>query len=111
MKRTAALLSLLFLINLPTVAQSLKTAEAYNNRGLERQAKGDLDGAIDDYTKAIELKAKANILATVYNNRANARMAKNDLDGAIADYGKASELEPVERRAPLQSWDCAANER
>jgi hypothetical protein len=34
-------------------AQNPKTAEDYNNRGLERQAKGDIAGAIEDYTAAI----------------------------------------------------------
>src|ERR1043166_8773686 len=76
-------------------AQRLKTAEEYNNRGLEKQGRGDIDGAIADYTSAVSLKAKASTLATAYNNRANARMSKNDLDGAVADYGKAMELQPA----------------
>src|SRR4051794_36372602 len=52
--------------------QTPKTAEEYNNRGLDRQNSGDLDGAIADYTKALSLKAKPAIQATIYNNRANA---------------------------------------
>ena len=75
--------------------QTLKTAEDYNNRGLDRQRKGDLDGAIDDYTKAVGLKAKPSTIATAYNNRANARLNKNDLEGAIADYTKAIEIQPT----------------
>ena len=51
-------------------AQSLKTAEEYNNRGLEKQGRGDIDGAIADYTSAVSLKAKASTLAAAYNNRA-----------------------------------------
>ena len=76
--------------------QTPQTAEEYNNRGLNRQNSGDLDGAIADYTKALSLKAKAAIQATVYNNRANAYMAKNDLAAAITDYGNAIELQPSE---------------
>lgn len=49
-------------------AQKLKTAENYNNRGLEKQGDGDLeakqskrdfDGAIADYSAALQLKADA----------------------------------------------------
>jgi tetratricopeptide (TPR) repeat protein len=79
-----------------TYSQSLRTAVDYNNRGLERQDQGDIEGAIEDYTKALSLKANAKVLAVTYNNRANARLRKNDLDGAVADYGKAIELQPMD---------------
>ena len=52
---------------------------------------GDLDGAIADYTKAIELDP--NDLDS-HNNRGLARQAKGDFDGAIADHTKAIELNP-----------------
>src|SRR5215203_7306544 len=78
------------------VAQSNpKTAEEYNNRGLDRQNSGDLDGAIADYTKALSLKSQPLILATIYNNRGNAFMGKNDFAAAIADYGSAIQLQPT----------------
>ena len=96
--KTAYFLIALFLVGAFSIsnAQSLKTAEEYNNRGLEKQGRGDIDGAIADYTSAVSLKAKAGTLATAYNNRANARMSKNDFDGAIADYSKAIELQPAD---------------
>jgi tetratricopeptide (TPR) repeat protein len=74
--------------------QNPKTAEDYNNRGLDRQNSGDLDGAITDYTKALSFKTIAAVQATIYNNRANAFMAKNDLAAAIADYSSAIQLQP-----------------
>lgn len=91
--------------------QSPKTAEEYNNRGLDRQRSGDLDGAIADYTKALTFKAKPHVQATIYNNRAkvielepkfpmaynergNARSEKGDVEGAIADYSIAISLWP-----------------
>jgi tetratricopeptide (TPR) repeat protein len=74
--------------------QDPKTAQDYNNRGLDRQNSGDLDGAIADYTKALSLKAQAFILATIYNNRANAFMARNNFAEAVADYGSAIKLQP-----------------
>jgi len=77
------------------VQQSPKTAEDYNNRGLVRQSKNDLDGAIADYTKALSFKSMPLIQAIIYNNRANAFMAKNDFTAAAADYGSAIQLQPT----------------
>src|SRR2546423_10874718 len=70
-------------------AQNPRTAENFMDRGLARQSKGDLDGAIEDFTKVISMKPLALVLAAAYNNRANARLSKNDIDGAIADYTSA----------------------
>jgi tetratricopeptide (TPR) repeat protein len=49
----------------------------------------DWDGAITNYTKAIE-QNPASFVA--YYDRGMAKKAKQDLDGAIADYNKAIEL-------------------
>ncbi|MEK6278878.1 MAG: tetratricopeptide repeat protein [Acidobacteriota bacterium] len=38
------------------VGQAPRTAEDYNNRGLERQTTGDMEGAIQDYTRALSIK-------------------------------------------------------
>ena len=67
------------------------TAREYNSRGNGRQAKGDLDGAIADFTKAIEINPD---YAIAYNNRGQALRAKGDLAGAIADFSTAIELTP-----------------
>src|SRR5215211_7108184 len=97
MKRSTLLLALLLALCASTaLAQNLGSAEAYYNRGLDRQGAGDLDGAITDYDKAISMKPKQKVLAIIYNGRANARMGKDDLDGAIADYSKAIETDPKE---------------
>src|SRR5260370_596152 len=68
--------------------QSPRTPEAFMDRGIERQAKGDLDGAIEDFTRTISLKPQALVLAAAYNNRANALTSKKDFAGAISDYIK-----------------------
>ena len=67
------------------------TAREYCNRGIARQEKGDLDGALADYSRAIELNPHD---ATAYNDRGLVKVAKGDLDGALADYNRALELTP-----------------
>ena len=64
---------------------------ALNSRGTARLAKGDLDGAIQDYSEAIRLKPD---YADSFNGRGVARHDKGDLDGAIQDYSEAIRLKP-----------------
>lgn len=66
-------------------------AKLHTNRGVERKLKGDLDGALADYTEAIRLNP-TDFFA--FNNRANVRRDKGDLAGAVADYTEAVRLEP-----------------
>lgn len=66
-------------------------ADAFNNRGLARQAKGDLEGALTDYDEAIRLKPD---YALAFNNRGTARSDKDDLDGALLDFNEAIRLRP-----------------
>ena len=54
------------------------------------QDKGDFDGAISNYTKAIQLSQD---IVNAYNNRGNAERAKGELDTAIADYSEALVLQ------------------
>jgi tetratricopeptide (TPR) repeat protein len=59
------------------------------NRGIEKGKNGDLDGAIADFNRAIELDPKDD---APYYNRAQAKRLKKDTAGAIADYTRAIEL-------------------
>src|SRR5206468_1813713 len=61
------------------------------DRGIEKAKKGDLDGALADFNRAIELDPKN---AAAYYNRASAKMLKKDAAGAIADYRRVIELDP-----------------
>jgi tetratricopeptide (TPR) repeat protein len=59
------------------------------NRGIEKGKEGNFDGAIADFTRAIELNPKDD---APYYNRAQAKRLKKDAAGAIADYTRAIEL-------------------
>ena len=85
------LLAFVLSLMLPAVAaaQTSAAADDYNSRGLAKEAKGDHDGAIADYNRAIELDPKQ---PRAYMNRGFAKQAKDDVDGAIADYNRALEL-------------------
>src|SRR6267378_173670 len=93
MKRLPRLLLLVFLFVVvwPVHGQTPTTAADYVNRGIEEHQKGDYDGAIADFTKAIEIDPRA---ADAYMARGDARKNKGDLDGAITDYTKAIEIDP-----------------
>jgi monovalent cation:H+ antiporter-2, CPA2 family len=63
---------------------------AYINRSGGYRAKGDLDRAIADLDKALQLNAKSHRALT---ERASIYHAKGDLDRAIADYDRALRLD------------------
>lgn len=71
--------------------EELDEADAYVERGDERYEQGDLDGAIDDYTEALEMGGDD---TDIYRKRGVARAAMNDVDGAIEDWSTALELDP-----------------
>jgi len=66
-------------------------AKLLTNRGVELKRKGDVDGAIADYTASIALNPKDMFSL---NNRGNALRDKGDLQGAIADYTQAIRIDP-----------------
>ncbi|WP_427159689.1 tetratricopeptide repeat protein [Aliinostoc sp. HNIBRCY26] len=64
-------------------------ANAYKNRGNVRADIGDYQGAIADYTQALQINPH---LADVYYNRGNVRCDVGDEEGAIADYNQAIQI-------------------
>ena len=63
---------------------------AYFSRGLVRKRQREFDGAINDFTRSIQLKP----IAEAYLNRGATLKDKGDNDGAMIDYNKAIELRP-----------------
>src|SRR6266536_3337455 len=63
----------------------------YLTSAANKEADGDHDGAIADYSNAIELDKKN---ADTYVSRGGAKESKGDLEGAIADYDQAMKLDP-----------------
>ena len=64
-------------------------AIAFDNRGTARQLKGDLDGAIQDFTEAIRLEPD---YARAFHDRGATRARKGDAAGAQQDNSRAIQL-------------------
>ena len=73
------------------VTERQLTAQEYFERALAQQNKGDLDGALADYTEALRLNPQ---YAAAYLNRGIVRAAQKDYRGAVADYEARLRLRP-----------------
>ena len=91
MRQVSLLLVVFLLLTSPLRSQSGGSAVRYYESGIAKKAKGDLDGAIADYSKAIEINPR---YAEAFASRGLARKTKGNLDGAIADYDNAIALNP-----------------
>lgn len=87
MKKTTILFVLLITSSFSLVQG--QTAVDYFNSGVANYRKGDYRGAIQDYSKAIEIKPD---LAEAYLNRGIAKSQLGDKNGACLDLSKAGEL-------------------
>ena len=86
-----SLISLIVLFaSAATQAQTPDSAKDCVKRGISRFSKGDTDGAIAEFDKAIKLDPR---MTEAHLNRGKARRAKGNLDGAITDYERAMELD------------------
>ena len=72
-----------------SVVVNTKDPVFYNNRGIAYGEKGEVDLAIEDFTKAIELKPD---YALAYNNRGAVYRSKGEHDLAIEDCNEAIRL-------------------
>ena len=81
---------------------------AYHNRGDAYSLKGDIDRAISDYTKAIELNPN---YAPAYNSRGRAYTRKGDYIRAVDDVTKAGDLtRKVRQKAPAKQKGATSQE-
>jgi tetratricopeptide (TPR) repeat protein len=70
---------------------SIQDAREFAKSGMEKYLKRDFAGAIEDFSRAIEMDPKE---WRVYGLRAKARKDVGDLDGAILDYTRVMDLNP-----------------
>ena len=68
-------------------------ADAYNNRGIAYDSKGEYGLAIKDFNQAMQLNPSD---AVPHNNRGTVYVDKNEIDLAIRDFNQAIRLNPNE---------------
>ncbi len=73
------------------VDETAPNAQFYFNRGVDRSKLGDKQGAIADYTQAIQIDPN---YAKAYRYRGVARYNLGDNQGAIDDYTQAIKIDP-----------------
>ncbi len=73
-----------------------QTAKEYYSLGNAKVLLQDFRGAIQDYTKSIELDPK---FPNPYYNRGNVKVDLQDYHGGIQDYTKAIDLDPRYKQA------------
>lgn len=82
-----------------------RSAAAWNNRAVTRVRLGDLNGAIRDYNRAVELAPDD---PELYFNRGNAFVSAGLYQEAIMDYDRAIQLNPIYARALFNRGSAAA---
>ena len=76
--------------------ESAESAALVHNRAMLRLEEGDLAGALEGFSRALELDPSH---TPTYRARGTARKDNGDLAGALADFEKALELAATENRA------------
>ena len=82
--------------NLQLAQANSQNAAKYFNSGIKRLEQGDYQGAIDDFTKAIEINPT---LVAAYYNRAIARHQLQNYQRAIANFTKVIQFNPNDAKA------------
>jgi tetratricopeptide (TPR) repeat protein len=73
-----------------------QTAKAYNDRGLASLGLEDVDAALVDFDRALQIGPASEML---FMNRAWARYCRQDKAGAISDYQQVLQINPRNERA------------
>lgn len=85
----------LFILTSAAQGQNLTSADEYSQRGIARFEKNDLDGAIADFTKAIEMNGQNQEYCYYFRGMAHYR--KGNPDQAVSDLSKAIAIKPHPR--------------
>jgi tetratricopeptide (TPR) repeat protein len=91
----STLLISLFILTSAAQSQELTSAYEYSQRGIARFEKNDLDGAIADFTKVIEMNGKDREFCYYFRGMAHYR--KGNPNQAIDDLSKAIAIKPDPR--------------
>jgi Tfp pilus assembly protein PilF len=94
MRYSILFISLLIIIS-AAQGQELSSAYEYSQRAIARFEKNDLDGAIADFTKVIEMNGKDQEFCYYFRGLAHYR--KGNLNQAIDDLSKAISMKPDPR--------------
>ena len=84
---------------LSTQTAYAQSAEDWLNSGFQKSSRGNLKGAIADYTQAIIINP---MYALAYYNRGNVKAHLKDWQGAIYDFTKAIKINPNDSIAYLK---------
>ena len=91
----ASLTSTAVIFLVPKTAKS-ESAQYFYKRGIRKRQSGDINGAISDYSRAIDIDAT---FFEAFYNRGNAKsFGLRDFSSAITDYTKAIQLKPTDER-------------
>jgi tetratricopeptide (TPR) repeat protein len=74
-----------------------ENADAWYNRANAWSSCGEYEGAVRDYTMAINIGLRFREAINAYGNRGMARMEAGDLDGAIEDFSEIIARKPKNR--------------
>ncbi|MND86996.1 Tetratricopeptide repeat protein [compost metagenome] len=83
---------LIVLLAVSLTGWTQKTANDYFDQAILKAEKGNTQGAITDYTKAIKLNPK---FAEAYLNRAVERIKVNNLTGALSDANMTDQVQKL----------------
>jgi len=89
-------LMLFFIFGFLSCTSKEKQAEKHFKKGFEYQDKGNLDKALEEYQKALQLNPN---YTQVYTNLGTVYLEKQDYDQAIQQFKKVIELNYYDRKA------------
>ncbi len=101
---TAVIMSASAAVMLSAKSAYAQSAKAYVDQGVEKGKRGDFQGAIADFNKAIEIDPKY-LRAYCNLGLAKAR-GLGDFEGAISHYDKCIEIDPESARAYVKRGEA-----